>query len=117
LFIGGDVARADDLNYFIVSSMDQHTRLANESALIMFYLKSLTEASSEESRRFIPSVVEFSIYFKMATQGMVYRCLLFNLMLRNAPAEVRFSQLQAIVNRTCDAIVDHGLYHLLAVGR
>ena len=91
--------------------------MANETTLVSFYLEALVAAVADEYKSRIPSVVEFSFYYKMATQGMIYRCIMFNLMMRNAPREICREQLRTLVDRTVDAAIDHSLFNLLAVGR
>jgi hypothetical protein len=51
---GGDVARADDLNYFLVGSMSRNMRMANETTLVSFYLEALVAAVADEYKARIP---------------------------------------------------------------
>lgn len=117
LYIGGDVARADDLNCLLVSSVSSNVRAANEKAMIGFYLEALKEAVPEERKEQIPSPEEFMHYYKMATQGMIYRCLLLNMMLSGLPEESRRHHLDSLMGRVFDAVTDHGLFTVLAIGR
>ena len=111
------MARADDLNCLMVSSLDRNVRCANEGAMIDFYLQSLCAALPTEKREMAPSLEELSAYYKMATQGRVYRCLLLNLLLSGLSAEHKKHHLEVLVARTLDACVDHGLHKVLAIGK
>lgn len=114
---GGDVGRADDLCYLLAGSADSNVRAANEDAIAAFYLQSLREALPEDKQQSVPSEIEFKMYYKMATQGLVYRCLMFTLFLSGAGKESCRSQLGGLVRRSLAAIADHGLHAMLAVGR
>jgi hypothetical protein len=120
--IGGDVARAEDLNYLIVMNTDNNTRFANEDALIQFYVNLLRDIVKERngvaSAEMVPSVEEFKMYYAMATQGIIYRCLFENYMMsQNTTKEIRRQKLAILVEKAIDAIIDHDLYRILAVGR
>lgn len=116
--LGGDIARADDLAQLLIAGMDENMRAAYEDVVLSLYLDTLTAAAEEgEPRDRLPSPEEFRHYYKMAIQGMVYRCLLYNLALANAPAEEWTRQLDTLMRRTCAAILDHNLHSVLAVGK
>jgi hypothetical protein len=115
--IGGDVARADDLNSLLVSSVSQNVRVANENAMIGFYLAAMAAALPEEQKEAVPSLEEFTHYYKMATQGMIYRVLLLNMMLSGLPEEQRRLHLASLVERVIEAVNDHGLHTMLAIGK
>ena len=82
-----------------------------------FYLSALKEAVVSEKKELVPSSAEFSMYLKMSTQGMVYRCLLLNMMLSGFPDEQKRDVLGPLVGHTLDAVVDHGLHGFLAIGK
>lgn len=111
------------MNYLLVTGLDSNIRAANEEKIIEFYISQLREGvalkmgSDSDVLLMLPSLVEFTIYYKMATQGIVYRCLAFNLFMSHLPLQYRHSQLNTVVERTCSAILDTSLYSLLAVGR
>jgi hypothetical protein len=110
---GGDVGRAADLNSLLITSLDQNIRSANEVSLTSFYLQSLQEnilnwstSPSPSLLAAFPSEGEFGFYLRMATQGMVYHCL------------QNYSGMDEIIlRRIFQAILDHDLHQLLAVGR
>ena len=113
MFTGGDVGRAADLSSLLITSLDQNMRNANEVSLASFYLQSLRESilkwpnpPSPSLLAALPSEGEFGFYLRMATQGMVYHCL------RNYG-----NMDEIILRRTFQAILDHDLHRLLAVGR
>lgn len=97
--------------------METISRAENERALVIAYRDSL-EGSLPPERKydFFPSEEELMQYYKMATQGMVYRCLNFNLILGKVSREVSRLQLHSLVTRTTLAIIDHGLHISLHVG-
>jgi hypothetical protein len=113
LHVGGDVGRAADLNSLLITSLDQNMRSANEYSFVSFYLQSLREnilkwspPPSPQLLATIPSEGEFGFYLRMATQGMVYHCLR------------HYSSIdELILRRIFQAILDHDLHRLLAVGR
>lgn len=85
--------------------------------MIEFYINTLIESLPIESKHLVPSISEFTMYYKMATQGMIYRCLLLNLLLSNLSENEKRNHLNLLVNRTLDAIEDNNLHTLLAVGK
>jgi len=85
--------------------------------MIGFYLSAMAEAVPADKKDMVPSPEEFMHYYKMATQGMVYRALLLNMMLSGLPEEDRRRHLGPLVGRVMDAVVDHGLFSVLAIGR
>jgi hypothetical protein len=111
--IGGDVGRANDLNCLLITALDENVRAANEYAFVSFYLQSLRESLQTRQPAppshlidSIPSEGEFGFYYRMATQGLVYDCL------------KSYDNLEEReVRRILQAVVDHDLYQLLAVGR
>jgi hypothetical protein len=117
-FAGGDIARADDLAQLLIAGMEENMRAAYEDVVLSLYLDTLVASAQEgEPRDRLPSLEEFRHYFKMAIQGMVYRCMLYNLALRHAPVDEWTRQLDALMRRTCAAILDHNLHGVLAVGK
>lgn len=112
-FLGGDVGRANDLNCLLITSLDENIRNANEYSLISIYLQSLQEHLMKQDPppspmllSSIPSEGEFSFYYRMATQGLVYYSL-----------ENYETLDENSLRRIFQAIVDHDLHRLLAVGR
>ena len=118
MYSGGEVARMDDLCYLLVGSMETVTRAAHEKALLKLYRDTFESAlPAEKQYDFFPSEEEMMVYYKMATQGMVYRCLNFNLILSGLSREACREQLHSLVTRTTLAIIDHELHKTLHVGR
>jgi hypothetical protein len=85
---------------------------------VSFYLQALRESLLSQQPpvashllESLPSEGEFGFYYRMATQGLVYRCL--STVATTSEEEMGERE----VRRILQAIVDHDLYNLLAVGR
>lgn len=98
--------------------MDTTVRVKSERELVMAYREALS-SSLPQSRQydFFPSEEELMQYYKMATQGMVYRCLNLNRILAGVSKDASRLQLHSLVTKTTLAIIDHGLHVALHVGR
>lgn len=112
------MARMDDLCYLLVGSLETVTRADHEKDLLKLYRDTFESSlPTEKQYDFFPSEEEMLVYYKMATQGMVYRCLNFNLILSGLSREACRDQLHSLVTRTTLAIIDHELHRTLHVGR
>jgi hypothetical protein len=92
--------------------------VASEKEVLACYRDAFSAAIPADNRyEFFPSEEEMYLYYKMATQGMVYRCLMLNFFLSGLSPEACRAQLCTMVTRTTLAIIDHGLHISLCIGR